>query len=119
MSQAQKYITMLIGGLVAFVVAVPVLGAIFGSGGAFSNLNDFVAPGSGNSIANSTYRPILAAIFGLIPLGLLVGVGWYFISWHKGRSSGGGRKRSKPRRRTNRRRTRSRQPTGNTGFGGF
>ena len=121
MGDAKKYVTMLIFGLVAFVVAVPVLGAIFSSGGAFADLNAFVGSGSGNSIENSTYRPILAAIFGLIPLGLMLSVGWYFISWHGQRSGGGGgkkRSRRTRRRRSSRRRT---APTGGgiPGPGGF
>ena len=50
--------------------------------------------GRETALADSTYQPILVAIFGLIPLGLMIAVGWYFVGQRiMGGGMGGGRKR--------------------------
>ena len=49
--------------------------------------------GAPTAITNSPYAPILTAIFGLIPLGLMLAVGWYFIGQRMMSGNGGGRRR--------------------------
>ena len=81
---------------VAYVAAIAA--APFGN--ALAAYSAAILPGTTfepTAISNSPYAPILTAIFGLIPLGLLLAVGWYFIG-QRMMSSGGGRRRGGRRR---------------------
>ena len=74
--------------------------AVTASTGAFTSVVN--QQGRPTALADSTYQPILVAIFGLIPLGLMIAVGWYFVGQRimgGGMGGGGGGRRRRSRRR--------------------
>lgn len=88
--------------LVALVVGVPILTVIFAANGPFAGLNTLVGTSGMIGGTASTYQPIIAAVVGLIPLGVLV---YFAVKFVSGRMSS--RKRAKSRKKTSARRRRA------------
>ena len=57
-----------------------------------------ITRGEPTALTGTTYAPIMLAILGLIPLGLLLAVGWYFVGQRMMSGRGGGRRRGGRRR---------------------
>lgn len=93
-----------IGVLVLLVVAVPILTVVFAADGPFAGLNTLTGTAGKIGGVDSTYQPILAAIVGLVPLGIIAYFAMKVASSRMAQSArrkakGKSKSRGRPRRR--------------------